>query len=257
MPEPDRLQVLHAHDVTQLPRADDLLDGARVRRVPHHVADRQHDPGLLHRRHDPPAPRLVRRHRLFQQDVIPGRGERLGRLSVHPILRADQHRVGETGAAGQVSPVRGHVLRWDAVPGHEPGAAHFMGFRYPRHQRAIRVAPDPPGIPGAALTRPDDDHRDRCHISDLPCQARIVAHGYAAGKPPPGRSAPDQRKPRRSGGAIWAAITRHGIVSPRRSSPSRGVASTTTPNQRPRISQPPMRTSNLVSSSRHSCHRSS
>jgi hypothetical protein len=33
-----------------------------------------------------------------------------------------------------------------------------------------------------------------------------------------------------------AAITRHGIVSPRRSSPSRGVAPTATPNQRPRIS---------------------
>ena len=34
-------------------------------------------------------------------------------------------------------------------------------------------------------------------------------------------------------GTSWAAITRHGIVSPRRSSPVRGVASTTTPNQRP------------------------
>ena len=34
--------------------------------------------------------------------------------------------------------VRGHVLRRDAVPGGTPGAAHFMGFRYPHHQRAIR-----------------------------------------------------------------------------------------------------------------------
>jgi hypothetical protein len=33
------------------------------------------------------------------------------------------------------------------------------------------------------------------------------------------RSAPDQRKPWRSRGAIWAAITRHGIVPPTRSSP--------------------------------------
>jgi hypothetical protein len=46
-----------------------------------------------------------------------------------------------------------------------------------------------------------------------------------------------QREPRRSRGAIWAAITRQGIISPRRNSPSRGVAATTTPNQRPRISQ--------------------
>src|SRR5208337_45677 len=52
-------------------------------------------------------------------------------------------------------------------------------------------------------------------------------------------------------------ITRHGIVSPRRNAPSRGVAPTTTPNQRPRISQPSMRTSAPVSSARHSCHRSS
>jgi len=66
-----------------------------------------------------------------------------------------------------------------------------------------------------------------------------------------------QREPRRSPGAIWAAITRQGIVSPRRNSPSRGVAPTTTPNQRPRMSQPSMRTSSPVSSSRQTCHRSS
>ena len=46
-----------------------------------------------------------------------------------------------------------------------------------------------------------------------------------------------------------AAITRRGIVSPRRSSPSRGVAPTTTPNQRPRISQPSTMTST------HRAHR--
>ena len=72
-----------------------------------------------------------------------------------------------------------------------------------------------------------------------------------------GRAPSGQREPRRSRGAIWAAITRQGIVWPRGSSPSRGVAPTTTPNQRPRISQPSMRTSTPVSSSRHSCHRSS
>ena len=54
-----------------------------------------------------------------------------------------------------------------------------------------------------------------------------------------------RREPRRSPGAIWAAITRQGIVSPRRNSPSRGVAPTTTPNQRPRMSQPSMRTSTI------------
>jgi hypothetical protein len=66
-----------------------------------------------------------------------------------------------------------------------------------------------------------------------------------------------QRGPRRSPGTIWAAITRQGIVWPRRNSPRRGVAPTTTPNQRPRISQPSIRTSTPVSSSRHNCHRSS
>ena len=71
------------------------------------------------------------------------------------------------------------------------------------------------------------------------------------------RASSGQRELRRSRGAIWAAITRHGIIWPRRSSPVRGVAPTTTPNQRPRISQPSMRTSTPVSSSRHSCHRSS
>ena len=123
VPEPDRLQVLDAHDVTELAGAGDLLDRARVRRVAHHVADGEHDPGLLHRGHDPPAPRLVRCHRLFQQDVVAERGERLGRLGVHPVLGADQDRVGEPAAAGQLSPVGGRVPGCDAVLGGETGAA--------------------------------------------------------------------------------------------------------------------------------------
>jgi hypothetical protein len=57
------------------------------------------------------------------------------------------------------------------------------------------------------------------------------------------RAPSGQREPRRSRGAIWAATTRQGIVWPRGNSPSRGVAPTSTPNQRPRISQPSMRTS--------------
>ena len=55
--------------------------------------------------------------------------------------------------------------------------------------------------------------------------------------------AADQDEPPRSRGAIMVATTRHGIVSPRRHAPSPGVATTTTPNQRPRISQPSARTS--------------
>jgi hypothetical protein len=71
------------------------------------------------------------------------------------------------------------------------------------------------------------------------------------------RRAPSgQRGPRRSPAAIWAANTRQGIVWPRRSSPIRGVAPMTIPNQRPRMSQPPVPTSTPVGSARHNCHRS-
>ena len=80
--------------------------------------------------------------------------------------------------------------------------------------------------------------------------------GNAPARPRPELSS-GRREPRRSRGVIWTAITRQGITSPRRNSPSRGVAATTTPNQRPRISQPSTRRSTPVSSSRHSCHRCS
>jgi hypothetical protein len=53
-----------------------------------------------------------------------------------------------------------------------------------------------------------------------------------------------QCEPRCWRGASWAAITRHGIVSPRRSSPVRGVASTR-----------PCRTSGRGSPSRRYRHR--
>ena len=170
VPESDRLEVLDAHDVTELAGGHDLLDGAGVRRVAQHVADGEHDPGLLHGRHDPPAPRLVRRHRLLQQDVIAQRGERLGRLGVHPVLRADQDRVGEPAAAGQLAPVGGRVSRRDAVLGGEAGAADRARFGDRDDGCAIGVAPDPAGVPGAALTCPDDDQRDWCHRSDFPCR---------------------------------------------------------------------------------------
>jgi len=72
-----------------------------------------------------------------------------------------------------------------------------------------------------------------------------------------GRPLSDQRELRRSPAAIWAANTRQGIVWPRRNSPVRGVAPTTMPNQRPRMSQPSILTSTPVSSPRHNSHRSS
>jgi hypothetical protein len=78
------------------------------------VANGEHDPGFLHRRHDPPARRLVRRHRLFQQDVITEPGEYFGWLGVHAILRADKDCVGEPAPVGQLSPVGGRVLGGDA-----------------------------------------------------------------------------------------------------------------------------------------------
>jgi hypothetical protein len=87
-----------------------------------------------------------------------------------------------------------------------------------------------------------------------PTSRRRASGQCSAGQ---GQGASGQREPRHSRGANWAAITRQAITSPRRNSPSRGVAPTTTPNQRPRISQPRTRTSIPASSSRHSCHRSS
>ena len=47
------------------------------------------------------------------------------------------------------------------------------------------------------------------------------------------------------------------MVSPRGNTPVRGVATTTAPNQRPRMSQPSTHTSTPVSSSRHRRERSS
>jgi hypothetical protein len=120
-------------------------------------------PAFLHRRHDPPARRLVRRHRFFQQDVITERGERLGRLGVHPVLRADQDRFGETGTAGQLPPILDRVPGGNSVFGGEPGAAHLAGFGHRHHGRAIRMVAGPPGIPGTALTCADHDHRNWCH----------------------------------------------------------------------------------------------
>jgi hypothetical protein len=135
-------------------------------------------PAFLHGRHDPPAPRLVRRHRLLQQDVIAQRGECLGRPGVHPVLRADQDRVGEPAAAGQLPPVGGRVPGGDAVLGGEAGAACRAGFGYRDDGGAIGVAPGPAGVPGAALACPDDDQRNFCHTSD--CPRRRVAKCIAS-----------------------------------------------------------------------------
>ena len=86
----------------------------------------------------------------------------------------------------------------------------------------------PPKIDGTRLSRQSSQSRRR---SADRCSRRSS------------RAPSGQRESRRSRGAIWAAITRQGIVWPRGNSPVRGVAPTTTPNQRPRISQPSTRTS--------------
>lgn len=52
-------------------------------------------------------------------------------------------------------------------------------------------------------------------------------------------------------------MTRHGMVMPRSSTPSRGVPQMTTPNQRARMSQAPVATSTPESSSRHSSQNAS
>ena len=71
------------------PEPMSLSDGARVRRVTHNVADGQHHPGLVHGRHDLAAPRLVRRHGLFQQHVVapPRRTPRPERRACDPAWR--------------------------------------------------------------------------------------------------------------------------------------------------------------------------
>ena len=63
-----------------------------------------------------------------------------------------------------------------------------------------------------------------------PTMRRRASGQRSAGQ---GRGAPGQREPRRPRGANWAAITRQGITSPRRNSPSRGVTPTTTPTSGP------------------------
>ena len=66
----------------------------------------------------------------------------------------------------------------------EAGAAYLAGFGHADDGRAVRVGPGPPGIPGAALTCPDDDQRDRCHVSDLPVgRARAAEASGGPGGP--------------------------------------------------------------------------
>jgi len=78
---------------------------------------------------------------------------------------------------------------------------------------------------------------------------------------PARRPGPDSHARRRSAAALpgvnCAAMTRHGMVISRPSTPSRGVAQMTTPNQRARISQLPPATSTPESSSRHTCQNAS
>ena len=52
-----------------------------------------------------------------------------------------------------------------------------MGFRDADDARAIRVAPDPPGIPGAALTRPEMTTETGAISVIFPVKRGIVAHG--------------------------------------------------------------------------------
>ena len=87
------------------------------------------------------------------EDGEVARGKRLGRLGVHAVLRADQHRVGEPAAFGQLPPVARRVPGGDAVLGAEALAGDgqavpvFAGLptcaertMYPRRDMRMKVA---------------------------------------------------------------------------------------------------------------------
>ena len=105
VPPTDRLQVLHTYELAEPTFAHDGLHLARVIRVAHHVADREHDPGLLDGADDLDAPRPGRCDGFLQQHVVAQLGKTACRAHVLAVWSGDDDRISEPGPPGQVAPV--------------------------------------------------------------------------------------------------------------------------------------------------------
>src|SRR2546430_9102522 len=70
VPPADRLEVLHADELAEPTLGQDRLHLVCVGRVPHHIADREDEPGLLASLTDLEAPRPGWCDRLRHQDLV-------------------------------------------------------------------------------------------------------------------------------------------------------------------------------------------
>src|SRR5438552_9118436 len=105
VPPADRLEVLHADELAEPTLGQDRLHLVCVGRVPHHMADREDDPGLLDSLNDLEAPRPGWCDRLLQQHVVAQLSEAACRAKVLAVRSSDNNGIREPCLCGHVAPV--------------------------------------------------------------------------------------------------------------------------------------------------------
>ncbi len=175
MPPADRLQVLHADDLAQPAGGHDPHHRLGVGRVPHHVADRQDDPGLLHGPDRLDALGPGGRDRLLQQHVVAKLGEAGRRDGVLAVRRGHEDRVGQPRPPGQLPPVAEPLAGRHGELVRQRVTAVGAGIGDRHHPGPVREPLGEPGVDTAPGTRAEhgDRYRSR-HYRQPPTVAQIT-----------------------------------------------------------------------------------
>ena len=111
MPPDDWLQMLNAHDLTDLAGINDLLQFATIVRVAEHMADGEYLPVTVCGVNDLLAIAKMRRERFFEQHVVSLIQQGDSGIPVHAILGRNDCDIGHTAVLRKRLSVLKNILR--------------------------------------------------------------------------------------------------------------------------------------------------
>jgi hypothetical protein len=170
VPEPDRLEPLNTHHVTNRTTGEQFLEPGRIVGVAQDVTDPKEAPAGFGRGNNRAAAVRVRSHRLLEQDMVAQTGENLGGFPVECVLIGDDDHVRNPALVGEFTPIVDNETPGNSVLSGDPVPVEVARVGNGHHLRKTRILEDKLSVAAPTASGTDNRYRDRFH-------ERMVAMG--------------------------------------------------------------------------------